>query len=166
MKRKITFVQKENIFNFSAINKDTAVLYVPPVYEFMLVSELTTDNSTCTQFVNDVYLLFNQERLRNSVGSDTFNQIIDSFKSHISNDDREFRKNISDEQLSEFVKSRHYQSPNELKTWTHYLSENFDYEYNKYMSKRAKEVERLEKEAKEKRDKELEEYLKRKNANV
>ena len=166
MKRKLIFVQKENIFNFSAINKDVAVLYVPPVYESMLISELPTDNSTCTQFVNDVFLLFNQDRLRNTVGSDTFNQIIENFKSHITNDEREFRKNISDEQLSEFVKSRHFQSPSELKTWTHYLSENFDYEYDKYMSKRAKEVERLEKEAKDKRDKELEEYLKRKNVNV
>lgn len=166
MKRKITFQQKDNIFNFSAINKDVAVLYVPPVYESMLISELSSETSHCIQFVNDVYLLFNQERLRNSVGSDTYNEIMETFKSHVTNDDREFRKNITDDQLMEFVKSRHFQSPSELKTWTHYLSQNFEYEYEKYMSERAKEVERLEKEAKEKRDKELEEYLKRKNGNV
>lgn len=161
MKRLNKFIQKCTI-NVSAINTDVANIFVPPIYSPMLYEEYDGTNSV--QCLNDVYLLFNQERLLKNVGSDTYKEIIDSFKNNIHNDESELRRSISEDQLFEFVKSRHYQSPSELKAWTQYLSNNFEYEYEKYMKKRSEELERLEKEAKEKRDKELEEYLKRNNS--
>ena len=161
MKRLTNFTSKCTI-NLHALNTDVANIFVPPVYSTMLHEEY--EGTESIQFLSDVYLLFNQERLLKNVGSDTYKEIIDSFKNNIHNDESELRRSISEDQLFEFVKSRHYQSPSELKAWTHYLSNNFEYEYEKYMKKRTEELERLEKEAKEKRDKELEEYLKRKNS--
>lgn len=167
MKRIAINFKSKPRYNYRAIDSSTAVLFVPPVYNDLLIDiQETEDGEIATEFHNDVYLLFNQTRLNETLGNDSFKAVMDEFVQNVKRTaNSELFEHVSDEQLFNFIKSRHYQSPSELRTWCDYLSKNFDMEYDKYMSYRQKMAEQAEKEAREKRDKELEEYLKRKNNN-
>lgn len=73
------------------------------------------------RFLSDVDLLFNQERLdRMSLAA--LKQKLDENISAGDNGLSEIRKNIKDEDLQKFIKSRYIQSLSELRQWSHYLT--------------------------------------------
>ena len=91
------------------------------VYEPLLIEE---DGAGCCKIVSDVSLLFNQQRLdRMSLQTLTekLNERVNAGDAGLA----EIRKNIKDEDLHKFVKSRYIQSLSELRQWSHYLMTNY-----------------------------------------
>lgn len=73
--------------------------------------------------VDDIYLLFNQQRLL-YMGADTLNAWLNSLQPR-SDSLSELRKKCTDEQLMQICKSRYIQSPSELLAWSDYLNANY-----------------------------------------
>lgn len=92
-----------------------------PVDEFVHESSFDDNNKECIFVQNDLFVLFNQERL-NPFGVDTANAIIDGYSPQFSVTLNELKKNLSDEQLLSYIKSRHIQSRSELNSWLNSLS--------------------------------------------
>lgn len=92
-----------------------------PVYAPLLINDHGDDTFT---YLSDVDLLFNQQRLdRMSLAA--LQQKLDDM-TRIQNDGlSELRKNIKDEDLMKFIKSRYIQAPSELRAWCSYLAEEY-----------------------------------------
>lgn len=92
-----------------------------PVYAPLLVDDHGDDTFT---YLSDVDLLFNQQRL-DRMSFAALQQKLDDM-TRIQNDGlSELRKNIKDEDLMRFIKSRYIQAPSELRAWFSYLSEQY-----------------------------------------
>lgn len=72
---------------------------------------------------DDIYLLFNQQRLAKSLGTDTVNAWLESLQPR-SDALASLRAKCSDDELLSLVKSRYIQSPCELLAWSEYLNNN------------------------------------------
>lgn len=73
------------------------------------------------KYQSDVYLIMNQKRILQTLGSPTLKAWLDGF------DDRNTGVDMSkftDDQILAFVKSRYIQSPSELRAWSDYLNDN------------------------------------------
>lgn len=68
---------------------------------------------------SDVSLLFNQKRLEN-LGVDTARDWLNGVQNRLSQPLKE-APNLTDDELMNFVKSKHIQSPSELLSWSKYL---------------------------------------------
>ena len=96
-------------------------LYIPSVVsEFTHRELITPDNQTVEVYNNDIYLLFHQEKLVEDLGLDTVGRWVKSLRS-----ENVGLGDFTDEQLFQFVKSRHIQSASELSQWSEYLSQAF-----------------------------------------
>ncbi len=97
-----------------------------PIRDFM-TEKVTyfsgSDKKTAIAYVDDIYMLFNQNRL-NSVGRDTIQKWLDGLTPR-SDSLAQLRKNVTDEQLMEICKSRYIQSSSELLAWSEYLNANY-----------------------------------------
>lgn len=104
-----------------------AELYQPsPVDELLMVEGVDLNGNKTVKHVNDIFLLFNQQRLA-SLGTDTVNKWLESLTPK--NDAlAELRSKCTDEQLLQFVKSKYIQSASELEAWSTYLNTHFDSE--------------------------------------
>lgn len=71
------------------------------------------------KLVNDVALLFNQQRLEN-LGVDTAKDWLSNIQARLSAPLKEVPK-LTDTQLLQFIKSKHIQTPSELMSWSKYL---------------------------------------------
>lgn len=90
-------------------------------YESLLVQDL--GNGTC-RYLSDVDLLFNQERL-DRMSLQSLQQKLNEQVQYGDNGLSELRKNIKDEDLHKFIKSRYIQSLSELRSWSGYLAEQY-----------------------------------------
>lgn len=97
-----------------------------PIRDFM-TEKVTyfsgSDKKTAIAYVDDIYMLFNQNRL-NSVGRDTIQKWLDGLTPR-SDSLAQLRKKVSDEQLMDMCKSRYIQSSSELLAWSEYLNANY-----------------------------------------
>lgn len=92
-----------------------------PVYAPLLISDHGNDTFT---YLSDVDLLFNQQRL-DRISLAALQQKLDDM-TRIQNDGlSELRKNIKDEDLMRFIKSRYIQAPSELRAWCSYLAQEY-----------------------------------------
>ena len=84
-----------------------------PIDPLMYPKRYNKDGTSYVAFEDDLFLLFNQERI---VGADALNKFIASLTPSA-------RKSIplTDDQLLSFLKSKYIQSPSELKSWSNYL---------------------------------------------
>ncbi len=82
------------------------------------------DGSDVVFLDSDVSLLFNQERLNDTLGRDGIKHFFDSFSSR-SVPLSELRSKISDEDLATICKSRYLQQPSEILAWSQYLNNNY-----------------------------------------
>lgn len=91
-----------------------------PVEELLLQDFVNLEGKPCQFIQNDLYLLFNQERLE-AIGKDT---MIEYLNSLVPGNDglSELRAKCSDEQLLSLIKSRHIQSRSELLLWSKFLN--------------------------------------------
>lgn len=90
-----------------------------PIHNLQYV-ELPTEFGFAVRIVSDVSLLFNQKRLANTIG-------VDEAKAWLTSLNNEFSENLgakfSDDQLISLVKSRHVQSPSDLRSWSNFLTD-------------------------------------------
>lgn len=73
------------------------------------------------KYMSDVQLLLNEERLRDTLGIDTFKKWLQHFQISASSTGVDTSK-YTDAQLMQFIKSRYIQTPSELKAWSSYLN--------------------------------------------
>ena len=82
------------------------------------------DGSDVVFLDSDVSLLFNQERLNDTLGRDGIKHFFDSLSSR-SVPLTELRSKISDDDLASICKSRYLQQPSEILAWSEYLNNNY-----------------------------------------
>lgn len=117
------YSKKSNASGPVLIDNSHAVFYQPSVIDPLLFREVVSSDGTKeVEFVNDIYLLFDQKRL-NSIGSEAVQTFLNSLNTNSNSQIQDIRKTFSDDQLISFIKSRHIQSPSELQTWLNYLQD-------------------------------------------
>ena len=72
--------------------------------------------------LNDISLLFNQQRLENRIAPSELREMFNRFSPNKSR----YLAQLDDDTLLSTLKSRHIQSLSEIKSWTEYCIENFD----------------------------------------
>ena len=94
-------------------------LQINPIYQLTIVDlPGVSDALPCKRYTSDISLLFNQERIADTIGLDNAREWINSLgsSSHPS-----LSSKFTDEQLISLVKSRHCQSVSDLKQWSDFL---------------------------------------------
>lgn len=91
-----------------------------------------TDDSGVFHLLNDITLLFNQQRLDNRIAPTELREMFNRFSPNKSR----YLAQLDDDTLLSTLKSRHIQSLSEMKSWTEYCIENFD---NLLKAQQAKE---------------------------
>ena len=81
-----------------------------------------TDDSGAFHLLNDISLLFNQQRLENRLSVTELREMFNRFSPNKSR----YLAQLDDDTLLSTLKSRHIQSLSEIKSWTEYCIENFD----------------------------------------
>lgn len=81
-----------------------------------------TDDSGVFHMLNDITLLFNQQRLENRIAPTELREMFNRFSPNKSR----YLAQLDDDTLLSTLKSRHIQSLSEIKSWTEYCIENFD----------------------------------------
>lgn len=81
-----------------------------------------TDESGVFHLLNDISLLFNQQRLENRITPTELREMFNRFSPNKSR----YLAQLDDDTLLSTLKSRHIQSLSEMKSWTEYCIENFD----------------------------------------
>ena len=103
-----------------------------PLSQFVHQEVTNEDGSKSISVVNDVYFMLNQDRL-NRISPTTLQNWLDGLKTSSPTTAGKF----TDDQLFDFIKSRHIQSQSELLMWSDYL--NHEYEQIQSKKKSAKE---------------------------
>lgn len=104
------------------IDKSLAVLFEPSVVSPLYSEDVMFDDGTVGKYRHDdVYLLFNQQRL-NALGSDTANSWLSSLSTPSNSPLHELLDKCTDEQKLSLIKSRHIQSASELQAWDNFLT--------------------------------------------
>ena len=80
------------------------------------------DDSGVFYLLNDISLLFNQQRLENRIAPSELREMFNRFSPNKSR----YLAQLDDDTLLSTLKSRHIQSLSEIKSWTEYCIENFD----------------------------------------
>ena len=81
-----------------------------------------TDEDGVFYLLNDISLLFNQQRLENRIAPTELREMFNRFSPNKSR----YLAQLDDDTLLSTLKSRHIQSLSEIKSWTEYCIENFD----------------------------------------
>lgn len=81
-----------------------------------------TDENGVFHLLNDISLLFNQQRLENRIAPFELREMFNRFSPNKSR----YLAQLDDDTLLSTLKSRHIQSLSEIKSWTEYCIENFD----------------------------------------
>ena len=81
-----------------------------------------TDEDGVFYLLNDISLLFNQQRLENRIAPSELREMFNRFSPNKSR----YLAQLDDDTLLSTLKSRHIQSLSEIKSWTEYCIENFD----------------------------------------
>lgn len=81
-----------------------------------------TDDSGVFYLLNDITLLFDQQRLENRIAPTELREMFNRFSPNKSR----YLAQLDDDTLLSTLKSRHIQSLSEIKAWTEYCIENFD----------------------------------------
>lgn len=81
-----------------------------------------TDDFGVFHMLNDISLLFNQQRLENRIAPTELREMFNRFSPNKSR----YLAQLDDDTLLSTLKSRHIQSLSEIKSWTEYCIENFD----------------------------------------
>lgn len=124
------------IYDIVVQQKQTSLVYndfdsthyqkiTPNVVDNLCVNiQKLADGSDVVFLDSDVSLLFNQERLNETLGRDGIKHFFDSLSSR-SVPLTELRSKISDDDLASICKSRYLQQPSEILAWSEYLNNNY-----------------------------------------
>lgn len=95
-----------------------------PLESLRILEKVDEDTGVSSYYyLTDVYLLLNSERIENTLGADTFRNIIASMSNNSKSDSSAV--NISDSLLLETVKSRYIQTPSEMRSYVNDISSRF-----------------------------------------
>lgn len=89
-----------------------------PIHALQYI-ELPSQLGTYYRIVSDVSLLFNQKRIASTIGIDEANNWLKSLNQSSTEN---LGDKFTDEQLISLVKSRHVQSPSDLRSWSNFLT--------------------------------------------
>lgn len=97
---------------------------ISPIDQFdtLSISDPNNPNDTVVKYVDDIYMLFNADRLSRVLSPSDLSAYI----TYLKPSERAGFDKLTDEQLIQFIKSRHIQTPSELLTWSEYLLENYE----------------------------------------
>lgn len=147
MKRRILKREKNVIgFNFEGVTfQNIVVREETPVDQFYFEETIASDdNQKCVAFVDPIRMLFNQQRL-SRIGSTAVDAWLTSMFNSKKDPLKELRKNCTDADLRDLIKSRHIQQPCELMAYAQWCQDNmetFKSEVSKLVAeKQAKEAE-------------------------
>ena len=88
------------------------------------------------KYQSDIALLFNEERLRKTLGVDTLKHWLQGFTASASSKGVDMSK-FTDDEIMSFIKSRYLQSPSELRAWSEHLTQcakELNEAYERYLS--------------------------------
>ena len=107
----------------SAVLSGSEFVEPSPLHDFMF-QEIECDGEKSIRITSDICMLFNQRRLDKL----TRTQLVEYFDNLSVSEPKmsDLRKNMSDDQLCSFVKSRFIQTPSELMAWSQYLMSSQD----------------------------------------
>lgn len=107
----------------SAVLSGSEFVEPSPLHDFMF-QEIECDGKKSIRITSDIYMLFNQQRLDKLTRA----QLVEYFDSLSVSEPKmsDLRKNMTDDQLCSFVKSRFIQTPSELMAWSQYLMSSQD----------------------------------------
>lgn len=147
MKRRL--LKRENNvigFNFDGVTfQNVVVRECTPVDQFYFEKTTASDDGKeCVAFVDPIRMLFNQQRL-SRIGSTAVDAWLTSMFNSKKDPLKELRKNCTDADLRDLIKSRHIQQPSELMAYAQWCQDNmetFKSEVSKLVAeKQAKEAE-------------------------
>ena len=92
------------------------------VRDKLIVLSSYVDTDGVFHVLNDISLLFNQQRLENRLSPIELREMFNRFSPNKSR----YLAQLDDDTLLSTLKSRHIQSLSEIKSWTEYCIENFD----------------------------------------
>lgn len=92
------------------------------VRDKLIVLSSYVDSDGVFHVLNDISLLFNQQRLENRLSPTELREMFNRYSPNRSR----YLAQLDDDTLLSTLKSRHIQSLSEIKSWTEYCIENFD----------------------------------------
>lgn len=92
------------------------------VRDKLIVLSSYVDSDGVLHVLNDISLLFNQQRLENRISPSELREMFNRYSPNKSR----YLAQLDDDTLLSTLKSRHIQSLSEIKSWTEYCIENFD----------------------------------------
>lgn len=92
------------------------------VRDKLVVLSSYVDETGVYHYLNDISLLFNQQRLDNRLSATELREMFNRYSPNKSR----YLAQLDDDTLLSTLKSRHIQSLSEIKSWTEYCIENFD----------------------------------------
>lgn len=92
------------------------------VRDKLIVLSSYADSDGVFHVLNDISLLFNQQRLENRLSPTELREMFNRYSPNKSR----YLAQLDDDTLLSTLKSRHIQSLSEIKSWTEYCIENFD----------------------------------------
>lgn len=92
------------------------------VRDKLIVLSSYVDETGVYHYLNDISLLFNQQRLDNRLSATELREMFNRYSPNKSR----YLAQLDDDTLLSTLKSRHIQSLSEIKSWTEYCIENFD----------------------------------------
>lgn len=122
-KGRIADNYQQEMYVHDKVSRLTNVMEHSPVESFYYQETLNDDGTTSVSVVDDVYMLFNQQRL-DRMTSASLNQWLEQ-SSKTDTQLASLRSRMTDEQLGSFIKSRYIQSRSELLAWSGYLESQF-----------------------------------------
>lgn len=108
-------------YSFSSFNIENSEVRQPQIIDNFYHEEyIGVTGETYSVFHDDIYMLFNQNRLSRILSPNDLVAYINSLDKSTHT-----LPKMTDEQLFQFIKSRHIQSPAELLAWSQYLNDNY-----------------------------------------
>ena len=92
------------------------------VRDKLVVLSSYVDETGVYHYLNDISLLFNQQRLENRLSATELREMFNRYSPNKSR----YLAQLDDDTLLSTLKSRHIQSLSEIKSWTEYCIEHFD----------------------------------------
>lgn len=115
-RRNVVSEHKKYDFGHSELNLVVEVEESPVDDFYINERQPKNDRVKSKQFVNPLYVIFNQERL-DELGEDTAKAWLDSLAPRAESELQQLRSKLSDEQLVTMIKSRYLQKPCEVAAW-------------------------------------------------
>ena len=117
----------KSFFHLQNLKPTNVVFRETSVVDSFHFDSISPKHAGCEAVVvsNPIYVVFNAQRI-SAAGDFNIDAWIKSMNQCSSDSLAKLRKNVSDEDVCKYLKSRYCQKPSELSAWFEYLSSNID----------------------------------------